>query len=67
MPRIAAPLLACVLVQMRLPMSVPGESAVEPKRSENMTVTWRRSALSRGDGLEGAAAATAPAASVPGR
>ena len=34
------------------------DSAVEPTKSENITVTWRRSAVSRGDGLGGAAAAT---------
>jgi hypothetical protein len=42
-----APLLACALALANAPaMSIPAESAIEPKRSENMTVTWRRSALS---------------------
>ena len=40
------PLLACALALANAPaMSFPAESAIEPKRSENMTVTWRRSAL----------------------
>ena len=29
--------------------SIRADSAVEPTRSENITVTWRRSAVSRGD------------------
>ena len=35
------------------------ESAVEPTRSENITVTWRRSARSSGEAL-GAAGAWSP-------
>ena len=38
--------------------------AVEPTRSENITVTWRRSAVSAG-GLEGAAASAGPIGSAP--
>ena len=34
------------------------DSAVEPTRSENITVTWRRSAVSRSDGPAGTAAPT---------
>ena len=41
------PLLACALALANAPaVPIPAESAIEPKRSENMTVTWRRSALS---------------------
>ena len=36
--------------------SMRAESAVEPTRSENITVSWRRSALSCGFGSAGAAA-----------
>ena len=38
--------------------SMRAESAVEPTRSENITVTWRRSAVSTGCGVAGGAAAT---------
>jgi hypothetical protein len=46
------------------------ESAVEPTRSENITVTWRRSAVSAGLGVAGRAAAmaaTGPLFSMPSR
>ena len=38
--------------------SIRAESAVEPTRSENITVTWRRSAVSTGCDVAGGAAAT---------
>ena len=40
------------------------ESAVEPTRSQNITVSWRRSAVSSGRGAAGAAAATADAGAL---
>src|SRR6516164_8477071 len=43
--------------------SIPVESAVEPTRSQNITVSWRRSAVSvrgEGDGAGGAGAAASP-------
>ena len=40
------------------------DMAVEPTKSENITVTWRRSAVSCGRGLAGMTAATATSGSL---
>ncbi len=40
------------------------ERAVEPTKSENMTVTWRRSAVSTERGVAGAVVAMATGAST---
>ena len=44
--------------------SMRADSAVEPTKSENITVTWRRSAVSSLRGAAGAAVATAIGAST---
>ena len=52
------------MISRRSSGSSRAESAVEPTRSQNMTVSWRRSAVSSGRGTAGAVGATAIAGAL---